>query len=190
MAGLGEHGRLAPEQAERLDAMRAARGRLDGLYETLFLYPELADQVRAFGELMRFRGVLPGDVREAVILLVANETRSAYEWSKHEPPAREAGLPQPAIEALRAGRYDDAALTDLQRDVLQVVQAALRVESIPAEAQERVIGALGVEGLLEAIMLAGWYRAVAGLLVGVDVPLPADARDPWGPDPGPGVGGA
>lgn len=190
MAGLGEHGRLAPEQTARLDAMRAERGRLDGLYETLFLYPELADQVRAFGELMRFRGVLPGDIREAVILLVANETRSAYEWSKHEPPARDAGLSQPAIEALREGRYDDPVLTELQRDVLAVASASLRVESIPAEPQEHVIAALGVEGLLEAIMLAGWYRAVAGLLVGVDVPLPADARDPWGPDPGPGVGGA
>lgn len=190
MAGLGEHGRLGPEQAERLDAMRSARGRLDGLYETLFLYPELADQVRAFGELMRFRGVLPGDLREAIILLVANETRSAYEWSKHEPPAREAGLSQPAIEALRAGRYDDVALTDLQRDVLVVARAALAVESIPGAEQERVLAALGVEGLLQTIMLAGWYRAVAGLLVGVDVPLPPDARDPWGPDPGPGVGGA
>lgn len=190
MAGLGDHGRLTPEQAARLEAMRTERGRLDGLYETLFLYPELADQVRAFGELMRFRGVLPGDLREAVILLVANETRSAYEWSKHEPPAREAGLPQLAIEALRAGRYDDSALTNLQRDVLVVAGAALRVESLPAAAQERVVDALGVEGLLEAILLAGWYRAVAGLLVGVDVPLPADARDPWGPDPGPGVGGA
>jgi hypothetical protein len=31
---------------------------------------------------------------------------------------------------------------------------------------------------------------IAGYLAAIDVPLPADGRDPWGLDPGPGLGGA
>ena len=53
-----------------------------------------------------------------------------------------------------------------------------------------MIATWGVEGLLELSVLAGIYRMIAGYLASIDVPLPADGRDPWGPSPGPGLGGA
>jgi hypothetical protein len=71
-----------------------------------------------------------------------------------------------------------------------VALEALALNSIPADLQERVIATWGVEGLLELSVLAGIYRMIAGYLASIDVPLPADGRDPWGPSPGPGLGGA
>jgi len=71
-----------------------------------------------------------------------------------------------------------------------VARTALALDSVAADLQERAIAAWGVEGLLELTTLAGVYRMIAGYLAAIEVPLPDDARDPWGPDPGPGVGGA
>jgi hypothetical protein len=99
-------------------------------------------------------------------------------------------MTQAAIDALRGGRYDDAALNADEHDAVAVALEALALRSIPTALQERVITSWGVEGLLELCILAGTYRMIAGYLAAIDVPLPADGRDPWGPDPGPGLGGA
>ena len=60
--------------------------------------------------------------------------------------------------------------------------------AVVGDEQQRAV--VTVEGLLELTTLAGVYRMIAGYLAAIEVPLPDDARDPWGPDPGPGVGGA
>ena len=190
MADLGEHGVRSDEQEAFLAELRERRGRLDGLYGTLVLHRGLAEMMLEIGRFYRTAATVPDRYREAATLAVATETRCAYVWSKHEPTARGAGLPQPAIEALRAGRYDDAALSPEERDAVGVALEALALRSIPADLQERAIATWGVEGLLELSVLAGVYRMIAGYLASIDVPLPEDARDPWGPDPGPGVGGA
>lgn len=190
MADLGEHGIRNAEQEAHYAQLKEQRGRLDGLYGTLTLHRELAGMMLAIGRFYRTAATVPDRYREAATLAVANETRCAYVWSKHEPTARSAGMPQPAIEALRAGRYDDAALSEEERDAVAVALEALALRSIPAELQDRVIATWGVEGLLELSVLAGVYRMIAGYLASIDVPLPLDGRDPWGPSPGPGLGGA
>ena len=190
MADLGEHGIRDAEQEAFYAELKERRGRLDGLYGTLVLHRELAEMMLEIGRFYRTAATVPDRYREAATLAVANETRCAYVWSKHEPTARTAGMPQPAIEALRAGRYDDPELSPEERDAVAVALEALALRSVPVDLQERAIATWGVEGLLELTVLAGVYRMIAGYLASIDVPLPDDARDPWGPNPGPGVGGA
>jgi 4-carboxymuconolactone decarboxylase len=190
MAELGAHGTRSAEAEALYEDLQRQRGRLDGLYGTLTLHPGLTEMMLAIGRFYRTAAVVPDRQREAATLAVATATRCAYVWSKHEPSARAAGLPQPAIEALRAGRGDDPVLSADDRDAVAVALEALALRSIPLGLQERAIATWGVEGLLELSMLAGVYRMIAGYLAAIEVPLPDDARDPWGPDPGPGVGGA
>ena len=190
MADLGEHGIRSAEQEAFYAQLKEQRGRLDGLYGTLTLHPGLAEMMLEIGRFYRTAATVPDRYREAATLAVATETRCAYVWSKHEPTARAAGLPQAAIEALRAGRHEDAALSSEERDAVAVALEALALRSVPADLQERVIATWGVEGLLELSVLAGIYRMIAGYLASIDVPLPPAGRDPWGPDPGPGLGGA
>jgi 4-carboxymuconolactone decarboxylase len=190
MAELGVHGSRSAEQEAHYAQLQEQRGRLDGLYGTLTLHRGLAEMMLEIGRFYRTAATVPDRYREAATLAVANETRCAYVWSKHEPTARTAGMPQAAIEALRGGRYEDVALADDERDAVAVALAALALRSVPGDLQERVIERWGVEGLLELSVLAGIYRMIAGYLASIEVPLPADGRDPWGPDPGPGLGGA
>jgi 4-carboxymuconolactone decarboxylase len=190
MADLGEHGVRSPEQEALFAQLKEQRGRLDGLYGTLVLHPELADVMLEIGRFYRTAATVPDRYREAATLAVANETTCAYVWTKHEPTARASGMTQAAIDAPRGGRYDDAALNADEHDAVAVALEALALRSIPTALQERVITSWGVEGLLELCILAGTYRMIAGYLAAIDVPLPADGRDPWGLDPGPGLGGA
>ena len=120
MADLGEHGIRNAEQEAHYAQLKEQRGRLDGLYGTLTLHRGLAEMMLEIGRFYRTAATVPDRYREAATLAVANETKCAYVWSKHEPTARTAGMPQPAIEALRAGRYDDAELTAEERDAVAV----------------------------------------------------------------------
>jgi 4-carboxymuconolactone decarboxylase len=190
MADLGERGGRSAEQEAFYAELKEQRGRLDGLYGTLVLHRGLAEMMLEIGRFYRTAATVPDRYREAATLAVATETKCAYVWSKHEPTARNAGLPQPAIEALRHGQYDSTELSPHERDVVALTLEALALQSIPADLQERIADVYGVEGVLELSVLAGVYRMIAGYLTSIDVPLPDDGRDPWGPDPGPGLGGA
>ena len=190
MADLGERGVRSADQEAFYAELKEQRGRLDGLYGTLVLHRGLAEMMLEIGRFYRTAATVPDRYREAATLAVATETKCAYVWSKHEPTARNAGLPQPAIEALRHGQYDSSELLPHEQDGVALTLEALALHSIPADLQERIADVYGVEGVLELSVLAGVYRMIAGYLTSIDVPLPADGRDPWGPDPGPGLGGA
>ena len=105
MADLGEHGIRNAEQEAHYAQLKEQRGRLDGLYGTLTLHRELAGMMLEIGRFYRTAATVPDRYREAATLAVANETKCAYVWSKHEPTARTSGMPQDAIEALRAGPW-------------------------------------------------------------------------------------
>ena len=63
------------------------------MYRSLLNHPELTRRVSDLGTFLRFgAGTLPAAVRELVILWLARRVGAAYEWVKHEPLARAAGL--------------------------------------------------------------------------------------------------
>ncbi|HXG04333.1 MAG TPA: carboxymuconolactone decarboxylase family protein [Candidatus Binatia bacterium] len=175
-----------PDPLDRLDAegrkvyerITARRGPIRGPYAPLMHHPALAEPVAALGEFLRFDGALPADVRELAILITARAVRQPFEWVMHEPIARRAGLPAEVIEHVRR-RGDPSQLPDRYADAARVVAHVLGFESIPADLQARAEAALGVQGLLELVVLAGFYRLIAGVLFAFDVPLPAGERPPF-----------
>lgn len=175
-----------PDPLDRLDAegrkvyerITARRGPIRGPYAPLMHHPALAEPVAALGEFLRFDGALPEDVRELAILVTARAVRQPFEWVMHEPIARRAGLPEDVIEHVRR-QGDPSRLPGRYADAARVVAHALAFESIPADLQARVEAALGVRGLLELVVLAGFYRLIAGVLFAFDVPPPAGEPPPF-----------
>jgi 4-carboxymuconolactone decarboxylase len=168
---------LSPEAQRVYDRIVAKRGKLRGPYAPLMHHPALAEPVAALGEYLRFESRLPGDVRELAILVVAASVRQPFEWWAHAPIARKEGLPDDVIERVRAG--DAAALPARYADAAAVVRHVLEHRSLPEDLQDRVRAALGVEGLLELVVLGGYYRLIAGVLFSFDVPLPEGERSPF-----------
>jgi 4-carboxymuconolactone decarboxylase len=65
--------------------------------------PALMEHVGKTGEVLRFQGCLPEQVRELAICVVARETSNQFEWQMHAPLAIKAGVAQNAIDAIHAG---------------------------------------------------------------------------------------
>jgi 4-carboxymuconolactone decarboxylase len=168
-----------PAVAELYQQLAAHRGRIDGMYRSLLNHPELTRHVSDLGTYLRFgSGSLPGDLRELTILWLARQLQAGYEWVKHVPPARDAGLPEELIEALRTGR-EERVLTPTQKAVIDGAGCVLARRSLPQGLQDALIAALGLEGLIELVVLCGFYQMIAGVIFAFDVPLPAGAGDPF-----------
>ena len=172
-------GALTPEAHVLYEQLQAKRGRIDGMYLSLLNHPELTRCVSDLGTFLRFgAGTLPAAVRELVILWLARQVGAAYEWIKHEPVARAAGLPDPVLNPLRAGQVPPG-LDETQQAALQVAKFALELHSIPVEVQEALVAQVGLKGVIELVVLVGFYRMIAGVIFSFDVPLPEDATDPF-----------
>jgi 4-carboxymuconolactone decarboxylase len=172
-------GALSPAAQMIYDQLVGKRGRIDGMYRSLLNHPELTRRVSDLGTFLRFGdGALSGGVRELVILWLARQVRAAYEWVKHVPPAKAAGLSDTVIAALRTNQ-EPPDLDETQRAALQVARFVLELRSIPPELQETLARQVGIEGVIELVILVGFYRMIAGVIFAFDVPLPEGAADPF-----------
>jgi 4-carboxymuconolactone decarboxylase len=173
-------GALKPEGKLIYEKLVARRGRIDGMYRSLLNHPDLTRQVSDLGSFLRFgAGTLPPAVRELIILWLARRLGAVYEWVKHEPPAKAAGLSESVIDTLRAGQ-EPSDLDEIQEAALQVAKCALELRSIPEDLQDRLIDRIGIKGVIELVVLVGFYRMIAGVIFAFDVPLPDDAAHPFG----------
>jgi 4-carboxymuconolactone decarboxylase len=170
---------LTPEANFLCRQLEAKRGRIDGMYLSLLNHPELTRCVSDLGTFLRFgAGALPSSVREMVILWLAQRLGAAYEWVKHEPVARAAGLPDAVMNALRAGQ-EPLDLDETHRNALQVARYSLELHSIPPEVQATLAAQVGLKGVIELVVLVGFYRLIAGVIFSFDVPLPEGAANPF-----------
>lgn len=153
------------------DLLVAKRGRIDGMYRTMLNHPNLTQHVSQLGSFLRFEGTLPADVRELAILTTAYETQAGYEWVKHVFSAQQSGLKENVIERIRKGeKLDD--ISPLYSSVQKVVKIVLTDQSIPESLQQCLLQAFGVKGLIELVILCGFYKMIAGLIFAFDIKLP------------------
>lgn len=170
---------LSPAGEELYKNLTARRGRIDGMYRSLLNHPELTRFVSDLGTFLRFGSeALPSDLRELTILWVSRQLNAAYEWVKHEPPARAAGLSGKLIDAIRTGQ-EDQELAPPQKAVIDAARCVLARRSIPQTLQDSLITNLGLQGLIELVVLCGFYQMIAGVIFAFDVPLPEGEDDPF-----------
>lgn len=148
--------------------LSAKRGRIDGMYRSLLNHPELTRHVSDLGTYLRFGSTLPGNIREFIILYAAHKMQVMYEWEKHQQPAHEAGLKAEIIDALQK----NLPLPQPYQMLSEAVEYAMNLKNIPEELQNQIIQEISVKGLIELVILSGFYRMIAGVITAFDVPLP------------------
>jgi AhpD family alkylhydroperoxidase len=90
-----------PELAELEARISRERGRISPLYQILLNAPEIAQGWEALLTAIRNRNSLPPVIREMIILRVAVLNRAQYEFDAHVPHAKNAGMSDEKIEALK-----------------------------------------------------------------------------------------
>jgi 4-carboxymuconolactone decarboxylase len=169
----GEEKEVVDEMASR----RASRGStLFGPYIPLLHHPHLASRIEQLGYYMKYEGVLPRPVYEAIILAVAEKAKMEFVWHEHVGPARKAGLPDHIIEGIARGKR---ALDAPYGAVLGAVDDVLSFRAIPGGLQQELEGMLGMKGVIELVAICGFYQVMGMVNTAFDVPLQEGKEPPF-----------
>lgn len=176
---------LTPEQREVFEKISAGRkvdgGHIGGPFDAWLLNPEMGRRIVGLGSLFRFRTSVDRRYIELAILITGAQWRAQYEWYAHAPMARDAGLPDSVIDAIKAGTrpaFEDKG-DEVAYDLVCELNGTRRVSDKTFAAAEAVFGA---EGVSELVNVAGYYVMVSMTLNTFDVPLPDGAELPFPED--------
>ncbi|MGW0552941.1 carboxymuconolactone decarboxylase family protein [Streptomyces sp. NPDC002926] len=171
--------RIAPLPEDRWDARvrrllatapRDPGGRVPNIFTTLARHPDLYARFMPFGGQLLREGLLPGRIRELLILRTAHNTGAAYEWGRHLPLAEAAGVSVADVRRITQGP-DAVGWTDLERHLLRAADQLHRDARISAVTWEALASYYEEAELMEITMLIGQYHMLAFFLNSVGVQL-------------------
>lgn len=139
--------------------------------------PELSKRATALNQYLRNDSSLPKKVQELTMLVTAREMDCQHIWNAHAASAREAGVSDDIIDALR--EEDD--LVDLAPDeeaVVNYARAILRNHYASRGAFQAALEQFGKQGLVELTMLVGNYTMLALAINAFDTDLPPERTEP------------
>jgi len=138
--------------------------------------PGAAEPLRTLNEYLRRPGNLLGNtITELAILVAAREGDSQYIWSAHEPAALKAGLPQPAIDAVKYNK-DAAGLGEKETAVIRLGRQVLREHKLDSGTFAKAVELFGKQGTVELVLLMGDYTLNSMLLDALDQHLPGERK--------------
>ena len=132
--------------------------------------------LRYSARLMPF-GKLPRGDTELVILRVAWQCRSAYEWHQHVPIALGAGLTPEEVGSV-ADDPPANGFTERQRALLAASDELLRERTLSDTTWAALKTTLDQRETIELCLLIGNYQGLASAIGGLGIQLEHDARMP------------
>ena len=122
------------------------------------------------GNALLFKGELDPMLRELAIMRVGRLSRAAYEVFQHERMAREAGVTEEKIAALRDATIESPVFSDHEKAVLRFTDDVVRNVRASDKTLKAVEAFLSPGALIELTLAIGYYMMVCRLLetTGVD----------------------
>ena len=163
---------LSSEQQAVVDKMLSGpRGGMRGPFESLLRRPELCDRVQHLGAYCRFDTLLERDVAELAIILAGRQWKAQFEFWAHARLAREAGLPEAVIEAVRTNAPVESDNAQYLA-VTKFVREYFATNRVSDETYDEARTALGEGGVVDLVGLVGYYTLVSMTLNVFEVGLP------------------
>lgn len=157
-------GKLTPQHREAIAAFRQSRRtEIFGPFIPLLWSPEAMARTAALGEYLRERSVFPPRLSEFMILIAARHWTQQYEWSLHCPIAIRAGVDPAIADAIAAGRRP-AEMSEAQTILYDVCTELLTTQGVSDAAYARTRAAFGEQGVVEAVVMMGYYSMLAMVL--------------------------
>jgi 4-carboxymuconolactone decarboxylase len=171
---------LAGDQKRVADEIRSGpRGGLRGPFEAWLRSPGLAEHAQKVGAYVRYESSLPRDLNELAILLTGKHWRAQFEFWAHSRLAREAGLDDGIIEAVRTGETP-RFMREEERVVYEFVTEYFATNRVSASTYNRAKFAFGENGIVDLVGAVGYYSLVSMTLNVFDVELPEGVEPPLG----------
>lgn len=169
---------FAPEQQALLTKMKPPGApEILALFRVLAQHPVLAERMMGWGGFLLGRHATLGlREREVVINRVCARCGAEYEWGVHVAAfGAAAGFTAEQNRAIADPAAGDAALTELDRLLVQLVDELHDTSTVCDALWQQLAARFSVHQLLELLMLAGWYHAISYVCNAARVPL-----EKWG----------
>jgi len=153
-------------------------GKVMGPYPAWLQSPELAKRARSLSEYLRFQSAPSKRLAEIAILITGRHWKAEFEFYAHAELARKAGVEEPIIQALAAGKRpefsnnDDAIVYDLCTEMLNTGR-------ISDATYKRARDAFAMQTLVELVAIMGYYCMVSITLNAFEAPLPPGESSPF-----------
>ncbi|UWQ97322.1 carboxymuconolactone decarboxylase family protein [Rhodobacteraceae bacterium M385] len=160
-----------PQKAVYEKIVSGPRGTLVGPLRAALHNPSLADRWQALGQVLRYETCLPRDLNELAILVSARHWNSELEWTIHARAARDAGLAETTVEAIRlctTPQFD----REEQREVYEFSRELVENGKVSDATYAALLERWGALGAVELTALVGYYSMVAMTLNAHGIPLP------------------
>jgi 4-carboxymuconolactone decarboxylase len=167
---------MTPAQKKMMDHLVSGERRgAGGPFNVLLRSPEMGDLAQEFGAQMRFHSSLPRKLNEMAIIITARHWTAQYEWNAHRTAAAQAGLKEPIIQAIAAGKRPESLDAD-ETVVYNFATELLRTHEVGDATFKAVKDKFGEKGVVDLIGVMGYYQLVSMLLNVDRYPLPAGAK--------------
>ena len=164
---------MTPAQREAAQEIASGRrGDLYGPFVPALRSPEFLRRLQRLGEYLRYDCALPPALREMAILLTARKWTQHFEWDVHAPLARQAGLTESIVNAIKGGRRPP----DMDRDETLLYDFFVELhesQTVSDETYDFAIEAFGEQGVVDLIGVIGYYTTLAMIMNVARTPLPA-----------------
>jgi 4-carboxymuconolactone decarboxylase len=154
---------LPPEHHEAFDQLVSKRGGITGPSIFLMYSPVLNLRYSPIVSYFREDSPISLHHQEVAILTTVREKASAYPWGGHVIRARDAGVPEPVIDAIRSRGSLDA----IDPDDAAIIRYARQLTSgthVDQPTFDRLHTKFGNQWLVELTLLIGHYQGTATLL--------------------------
>src|SRR4030095_13055980 len=151
---------LPAEHQHVYDDIAASRDRVPPNFKALLNNPLAAAKMAALGGYVRFETPLSSRVKMLAVLATAREFDGDYVWTANLPQARDAGVDEATIQAIRERR----ALQGLAPEDAAIVQFTLellRQHRITDATFQAVQQKLGDAGVIDLLILIGYYGSLS-----------------------------
>ena len=153
------------------DEIESSRGGVARNYAALLNNPAAAGSLAELGGYARYETPLPPRIKALAVLTAAREACGHYVWTVNQLAARDAGLSEEIIAAIREYRAP-AGLTPEDAAVVQFVLEILRQHRISEATFEAMRALVGDAGVVDVLIVSGYYHTLAHCLQALEVELP------------------
>jgi len=166
------HAQLPRRSAADLagDAQRVM-GKLEATGQDLTILRLIANAPHSFrpyillSDALLNRATLPAEVREIVILWMAQRRGVEYERLEHLPMAARAGLTEEQLVRLETDDVTADAFSDAARLAVDIAAHLLDGDGIPADLWSRATSSWGDDGALDLLFTVSWWGGFVPLLI-------------------------
>ena len=139
--------------------------------------PELARRRAGLTSYLRYESTFSNRIRELAILATARNFDCPYIWNAHASDAREAGVSDAIIDAIR-DRQPLPPMADDEQAIVNYCTEFYRNHRVSASTFQIALEQFGAQHLVELTALMGHYAQTAFFLNAFEVDLPDERAEP------------